>query len=277
MAIAAESLRPDQYIFVKGRVAFNRISRQYVGQELQQRIQQQRAAGSYYPVEVPHTNMSITDAEVLYADPNSPTTEEQFVGEKTYISKKGENAGKPGFSIDDKSNSLPPVLVKNDNGNYEQVKISADLDTGLEVILVIRTFAPKNYAKKGLALHQVLVEEPIRYYQSGASNAELANRGIVIEGNVEPVPAAEANAAANAPVPADTGTDGLPTPGTQAAPAQAPTAEPVAPPAQAQAPAQQAPAPQAAPASGPSAFDDDPAPAPAPSQGQPAGQESPWD
>lgn len=260
MSIPAERLREGQQILVRGHVAFSRIASLIEGAALQRRIEQERARGSMYPTTQPHTTISLVDAQVLPLDAANPTLEEQFVNEKIYEIKKGENQGKRGFGIDNKSTFLPTVLEQDpDNaGVYRQLVLERDLAGGLDVTLVIQTFKPNGYEKRGLGLQQVVLNEPVRYYASGVDTSALAARGIVVNGPIRSVSGAEAPAdpatAAAAfaqeaalsgfEVPANTGADAnglpVPTPGAVGvAPAQAAPLFPQTPVA--------APQPQAAP------------------------------
>lgn len=298
--IAAEALRAGQQILLQGTLTFGKLAEQYTGEALERRIAQQTSNGSYYPTKVPHTTVNIADAKVLFHDPANPTLEEQFVQSKLYTIKAGDNQGKIGFGIDDKSRNLPPVFQKNAEGKFEQVKLERELASGLDVMLVVETYAPKDYAKKGLGLRQVLVNEEIRYFGGGASVEALAERGIVFAAPIEQVPA---TAGASAPagggayegeaLPANTQIDpnsglampspGIPAPAVAAAPVATTTVAPIPVPAPAAAPVpvedkdaeiaalKAALAAQSATPQGQSAFDVAPAAAPAA-----AGQPSPW-
>lgn len=254
MTVPAERLREGQHILVQGTISFSRLAALIEGEALQRSIQQATARGALYPTKVPHTTVSLVDAQVLPADANAITPEEQFVFEKIFAIKSGDNAGKPGFSIDNKSNYLPTVLEMDpDNaGEYRQLVLERDLATGMSVILVLETFKQGDYAKRGLGLQQVILQEPVRYYSSGFDASALSARGIIVNGPVRSVAGtgaaatpAEATEQFNAeagrngfPVPANTGTNaqGLPVPmpgaqgiAPQVAPAGYPAAAPVAP------------------------------------------------
>lgn len=231
MTIPAERLREGQQILVRGKVSFSRIASLIDGPALKKRIEQERARGSLYPTLVPHTTISLVDVQVLPLNPQAPTAEEQFVHEKIYEIKKGDNAGKRGFGIDNKSTFLPTVLEQDpDNqGAYRQLVLEHDLAADMDVTLVIEVFKPKGYEKRGLGLQQVVLNEPVRYYASaGLDTSALAARGIVVNGPIRSVSAAEApvdsqTAAADFAheaalsgfdIPANTGADanGLPVP-----------------------------------------------------------------
>lgn len=251
--IAAENLVEGRTILVEGEVAFSRIASQYTGDELTKRIASQRERGAKYPTKVPHTTIAITNARVI-PQGDQMTNEELFIHQRLYVSKSGENKGKPGYSIDDTSNFLPPVMQPDaqNPGQYAQVNpLEGELAKGLPVILVLNTFKSKDHEKRGIGLQQILSKEPIRYYSNNATAEALQAYGITIAGPVVQQSAAEANAqATNQPAaqPANTMTDpntGLPMPApaqapqTPQAPAAAPGAQPQAPAAPTQAPAAQ--------------------------------------
>ena len=194
MSIAAERLRENETLYMKGNLAYSRLSAQIKGAELERRVAQAKARGQRYPTAKPHTTISIINPVVLPADPNNPTLEEQYLAEKIFTLKSGDNAGKKSFSVDNISNSLPQVFAPNAEGKHEQVMLTGDLDSGLEVILAIRTFKSPQYEKRGLSLDKVFVQEPLRYYQSagGIDTAALAALGITIEGPVTRVSTADA-------------------------------------------------------------------------------------
>lgn len=194
MSIPAESLQPGKQILVQGTLTFGKLSQQYQGEELARRVAQQVRIGALYPCQVPHTTVNVADARVIYKDDANPQLEEQFVQGKIYTIKSGENQGKSGFGIDDKGNVLPAVYEKNEEtGQFRPIKLERELASGLDVILVLETYAPKGHPKKGLGLAQVLINEPVRYYGGGASTQALAERGIVFEAPAERVLASTAN------------------------------------------------------------------------------------
>lgn len=193
MSIPAEHLREGQVLYLKGRVSYARIAAQINGAELERRVAQAKARGQLYPTSKPHTTISVIDPVVIPADPNNPTIEERYLEEKIFTLKSGDNAGKRAFSVDNTTRTLPQVFAPNANGVHEQVQLTGDLDTDLDVVLVIRVFK-SSYEKRGLSLDKVIVNEPLRYYQSADSidTAMLARLGITIEGPVTRVNAVDA-------------------------------------------------------------------------------------
>ncbi|MFJ5071256.1 hypothetical protein ACIQC7_33045 [Kitasatospora sp. NPDC088556] len=245
-SISAGRIAEGKNVFIRGKLGFAVLARLIEGAELVA-SDERRTKNGMTPIGRPHTTATITHAEVEFADPNNPTLEEQFVSERRYDSPKRPETG-PNYSIDSKGSTLPVIAIpsRKGDGTYDLDESGQELAQGLDVTLVLRTYKPKNFSNRGLALEQVIVHETPRYYSAGGiDQAELAARGIVLNGTPRPVQVALAPAAA---VPVATEVeDGLSFPAPQ--PTSAPVA--VAAPAPVQsalATAAVAPAPVAAPA-----------------------------
>ncbi|MDL5199600.1 hypothetical protein [Streptomyces sp. ALI-76-A] len=263
-SISASQITEGKNVFIRGKLGFAVLARLIEGAELVA-SDQRKTKNGMSPVGKPHTTATIIHAEVQFADPNNPTLEEQFVSERRYDSSKRPETG-PNYSIDSKGSTLPVIAIPSPKGDgtYDQDESGQELAQGLDVTLVLRTYKPKNFNNRGLALEQVIVHEAPRYYKAGGiDQAELAARGIVLNGTPRPVQATPASAAPAAAVPvAREVEDGLSFPAPQ--PASVPVAVAAQAPVQAQAPVTAVAAPVAAapaPVAVPVA-----APAPAPAQ-----------
>ena len=226
--IKAHQLTEDQTIVVRGKLEYSRLMSMIEGQELQRRIAQQRQMGAMYITDKPHTTITIREAQVQYTDPNNPTIEEQYVAQKCYNSKKHPDKGLM-FNLDNKSPFLPPIWVPVNPANlaegYTQLTDpEGELDGGLDVSVVMRTFKAGNNANLGLGLDSVVVHEAPRYYSNNRVDRDkLAALGIVFNSNpVNPTynlaPQADAQQDQGQSAPAYTDNQGLPTPGIGAAP-----------------------------------------------------------
>ncbi|NUQ96184.1 MAG: hypothetical protein HOY79_06335 [Streptomyces sp.] len=253
-SISAGKIAEGKNVFIRGKLGFAVLARLIEGAELVA-SDQRKTQNGMSPVGKPHTTATIIHAEVQFADPDNPTLEEQFVSERRYDSPKRPETGL-NYSIDSKGSTLPVIAIPSPKGDgtYDQDESGRELAQGLDVTLVLRTYKPKNFNNRGLALEQVIVHEAPRYYSAGGvDQAELAARGIVLNGMPRPVQATPASAAPAAAVAVATEVeDGLSFPAPQ--PASAPVA------VAAQSPVQTAPATDAV-APAPVA-----APAPAPAQ-----------
>ncbi|MFD8609434.1 hypothetical protein [Streptomyces sp. NPDC059631] len=251
-SISASQIAEGKNVFIRGKLGFAVLARLIEGAELVA-SDERKTKNGMNPVGKPHTTATITHAEVQFADPNSPTPEEQFVSERRYDSPKRPETG-PNYSIDSKGSTLPVIAIPSPKGDgtYDQDESGQELAQDLDVTLVLRTYKPKNFTNRGLALEQVIVHEAPRYYNAGGiDQAELAARGIVLNGTPRPVQATPASAAPAAAVPVATEVeDGLSFPAPQ--PASAPVVVAVQAPATAvDAPVAAAPAPVAVPAAAP--------------------------
>lgn len=259
--ISAHQLTANKTIVLKGQVLFSRIASMITAEEAQQRA---RTSKSMYPTLVPHTTISINNAQVQQADPNQMSIEEVYITERMYTDK---NTNTSAYSIDNKSDRLPPVFEITDNGQYAQIEsLQGELDRGLNVRLVLKVIQSRNPGRNpGIVLDAILVDEPVRYYGTGGiDTASLEAMGIVFtapptiqQSSVNPAPEAEATAQQQANVPApgmqpnyqpqanqqqyaqapqynqQQAAPNLPTPNMQAQPQQqAPTYQPQAAPAQ---------------------------------------------
>lgn len=233
-SISASQLTEGKNVFIRGKLGFAVLARLIEGAELVA-SDERKTKNGMSPVARPHTTATIIHAEVQFTDPNNPTLEEQFVSERRYDSPKRPETG-PNYSIDSKGSTLPVIAIPSPKGDgtYDQDESGQELAQGLDVTLVLRTYKPKNFNNRGMALEQVIVHEAPCYYKAGGiDQAELAARGIVLNGTPRPVQATPAGAAPVAAVPVATEVeDGLSFPAPQ--PASGPVAVAAQDPVQAQ-------------------------------------------
>lgn len=249
-AVNATQLTENTFVFVRGKLGYARLTRPIEGAELTA-SDQRRAQNGMTPVGKPHTTATITEAEVVSKDPANPTLEDQFVAERRYVSKKNPASGL-NYSIDSKGSSLPTIFTPSPagDGSSEQDFSGQELAQGLDVTLMLRVYKPNGYSNRGLALEQVIVNEPVRYYAgAGVSQDELAARGIVLAAPPVAVRAAQGQAGGSGPVGTKVTDEGLsfPAPVSTDVPAAAPAATPTSVPAAVNA------APATAPAAVPAA------------------------
>ena len=252
--IKTHQLTEGQTIVIRGTLEYSRLMSLISGDELQRSIAQQRQMGVTYPTTKDHTRVVLRDAQVLYADPNNPTAEEQYASQKLYQSKKNPEKGMM-YSHDNKSPFLPPIWIPSNPANLSEGYVQltdpeGELDNGLNVSVVLETFKYGDNPNVGMGLTSVVVNEEPRYYTNNRVDRDkLAALGIVFNSNpVTPsynvAPQAEAQQT-DQPAPAYTDNQGLPTPGIGNGPsAQAPAQQAQPQPQQNQAPAQAAPQPQ---------------------------------
>ncbi|QXV57408.1 hypothetical protein [Amycolatopsis sp. TNS106] len=179
-SISASQLTENTTVFIRGKLAFGRLTRPIDGDELA-RSDQRKIQSGMSPVGRPHTTVTITEAEVQFADPANPTIEERYVDERRYTSTKNPGTG-ANYSIDSKGSNLPIIAIPAaaGDGTFDQDTSGQELAQGLDVELVLRVYKPEKFANRGLSLSQVIVHEKPRYYNAGGvATSELAARGIV--------------------------------------------------------------------------------------------------
>lgn len=222
--VHATQLTANATVLLRGKTTFSRLAKLIDGQDLIN-SDANRVKNGMNPVGRAHTSINLAEAEVLFADPANPTPDEFFVHERRFTSDKHPDRGHC-YSFDNKSTNLPIVGKKNAAGEVEQVVLTGDLAADLDVTLVLRVYQPKGYANRGLSLDLVLLNEELRYYNSGVNAGELATRGIVFATPPRQISGVGANGAEEnvQALPANTdAATGLPAPATTAVAAPAAT------------------------------------------------------
>lgn len=189
--VSATQLTHGEIILVRGRLGFARLTRLIEGDELAKVDARQLQLG-LSEIGVPHVTATLTQAEVLFADPANPTRGEIFVAERRFTSQKRPETGQ-NWSINSRGQTLPVIAIPTDDGKFIQDNSGKELAKDLDVTLVVRAYKTAR-ANLGLGLDQVIVNEPVRYY-AGSSNTEaLAARGIVFAAPPQAVRADQATA-----------------------------------------------------------------------------------
>lgn len=241
---AAENIRPNMVVKVKGKVDYAHTSRLLEGDAL---VNFNARSRSMYPTETPHTFIRLSHVEIVQEDPAQISWEEAYVQSQFYDFKKNPDKGR-GFTAENRTQNLPTLLARDPEnpGAYRQiVQPAGEIAQGTEVIIMVKSFESKDKngnvrPKKGLGLELILVEaEEVPYANSGgARSLDLGAHGIVVSGPLVATQASHSTGEEAAPA-APVG----PPPANIAPQAPAAPAQPVAP-QMPQAPAQPA-APQA--------------------------------
>ncbi|GAA1113910.1 hypothetical protein [Nocardiopsis metallicus] len=190
--IRADQLTEGSVVTIRGKLTFARLTRRIEGKELALANARRRQAGMKYDITSPYTTATIGGGvQVIYADPNNPTLEEQYVAERCYISQKKPEDGLS-YSIDSKGNNLPSIGIPGEGG-FVQDFSGQELARGLDVTLVLEVYKARDQENRGLGLTHVLVNEAPRYYTpGGVDEAQLKARGITLAQPMQAVPSNEA-------------------------------------------------------------------------------------
>lgn len=181
-------LEVNKFILVRGNIEYSRLVHKIEGEELEKDKKRKLQAGMI-PVEKPYTTVQLTNARII---PMSPTgqksLEETFVEERFY-KRKNDPAGAPmHYSIVNKSeyDNLFYQAVDGKTTEGDQIYPTHELANGLDVLLILRVFQSKsNFGRKSIALHSIIIEEPVRYYV-GANTAALQEAGIILRDTPKP-------------------------------------------------------------------------------------------
>lgn len=197
--VNASQITPNKYIWIRGRLTFSRVASKIEGDELSKMNERKRIQGRKDITEKPHTTATISNAEIIPQTPGELTLEEKFIAERMGVSTKNPQLGNYYTAIN-KGNSLPKVGVLTPENKYVETQMDKrELQNGLDVTLVIRTF--KGNPNNGTALDGIIINEPIRFYEP--ANLGLGQRGIEAE-FLSGVPEITPNASAQAPTPVPT-------------------------------------------------------------------------
>ena len=192
---SARDLAPNQEAFVKGNLSFSRLCSFISGAELDQRNQRSR-----YPSDNPYTEVTIKNAEVIPTqspDGSAVSQFERFLQEERYVAKADQDTGALSFNITSSGKYLPRVYkpVTDEAGNpvpnsYQEFALvnegqPTDLDTGLEVVLHLNTFATNN-GNNGTGIQGVYVNETPRFRQAGGGGQAAAALGLNVTGPALP-------------------------------------------------------------------------------------------
>lgn len=174
-------LTANAKIYVEGTVSFSHISKHIEGEALQKDKARKIQMGMS-PIDKPYTTISIKDAKIHPQNPAQLTLEEQFIQERFYLKTDAvTNQQYYGYTVNNKSPYLPTVSQYHpDKNTASQVDIDGkELATGLKVILCLSVFQSKNFSNKGIGLDNIIVMEPIQYYNAG--NTDLSALGITYQ------------------------------------------------------------------------------------------------
>lgn len=183
--IKNNQLTPGTFYYVMGKIGYSRIGRQTNQSELDKYNK-----GKTWTQNTPITQLTIYDAQVVYADANNPTIEEQFAEECLYTSSKKEYTGQC-FSPINKTKNLPLVKVKNPNDEkrFDDYDLQGrELAQGVEVVVGMRVFEGKG--NKGVSLDHVIVTGDLKLRAPGnggaAQKSALERFGITFSNEPSP-------------------------------------------------------------------------------------------
>lgn len=169
--IHVDQVEPGSCALVQGIIGYSHVVTKVDGQELEDTKARRRLSGQIEPTR-PYTTMTLHSVNVLFKDPQKPTTAEQYVHERCYTSKNSEK--NPGwcYTGENKGIYLPAIGVRDGQGHFRQVYPTAELAPGQSVIMLVRFF--KGKVHNGCTFDAVLVLAD-EVQTLGGSGNQLAN------------------------------------------------------------------------------------------------------
>lgn len=189
--IQQNQLVPGTFVAIRGQTEYSRLLTPIDGEELE-KDKARRAQNGQQPITRPYTTIQIVNARVLPRDPSGVmTNEEMYVDQRMYTrNSDGPNAPWR-FTCNNKSTAQPNrfyMARPNSPKDADPFIPEHELATGLDVILVLRIFESTTFQRKGIGLHAIILQEPVRYYQ-GNNDKALAAAGITLhDAPVPPTP-----------------------------------------------------------------------------------------
>lgn len=178
--VTTNQLTPGTLIAVRGKLSYSRLTSRIEGEELRKDMARRQQKG-WIPIDKPYTTATIEQAEVICKNPQNRTPEEVYALESLYTSTTKQQAGYQ-FTANNKGTLNLPYIAQRDMSKpsvVKQVLPEGELASGLDVTLILRVF--KGKPNNGVTLDGVIVNEPIRYFDSARAGAGLDQLGISFE------------------------------------------------------------------------------------------------
>lgn len=196
--ITNKSIVPGELVVIKGKLNFSRLAKQIAGDDLI-KDNQRRVQRGMSPIDRPYTSATIDQAVIIPKTNGQLTATETYLQNRFYTSRSRSAQGGMSYTAMNKSSYLPHVgLFNKQTEEVDEIALERDLDTGLDVVLVMRGFAGKQ-GNNGVSLDWVIIPE-LRYYaQTGGIESIL---GLIGASAVNPLPVTPKPVATATPVPA---------------------------------------------------------------------------
>ena len=169
-----DTIEPNSTVLLKGIISYSHVTSKVTGDELARYNARRK-----FPIGE-HTNITLSNAEVVTCDPNNPTLAEIYVAQHLYTSQNQERYPGLSYSATNKGSYLPAVGVRQADGTCRQVWPTAELATGQPAFLLLRVF-PTRMSHQGITFDVVIIDAPEVQYRQGGNRltSDLAKHGIV--------------------------------------------------------------------------------------------------
>ena len=171
--IELNSIQPNTVAHVRGTLQYSVLTRLIDGVELQKKMARQQARGMR-PTDKPHRTVTLSGVRI---EPVQNNALEQYLTESFYTSKQHPEQG-ISLSHDGKGRFMPRFYQRTGNKLVEFVPDN-ELANGLDVTVEFNVYHTQN--GNGIGIQRVIVNEPVRYYQSADENALFAQMGLEVQ------------------------------------------------------------------------------------------------
>lgn len=182
--IKATQLNPNQFVYVRGNVTFSRLTRFLTDEQLKADNAKRQMRG-LSPVNGNYLTITVDNARVIPRNPGQLSLEENYIAETFYKSQKNPQANT--YTVISKSAEFPKFYepMVNPDGSYNttqanELPISGEPATGLDVTIVLRSFKPKMYNNVGFVIHSIIANEKMKYYDFSSAVDDFKKRGMIV-------------------------------------------------------------------------------------------------
>lgn len=154
------------FVSIRGNIEYSRLLTPIDGDELE-RDKARRTQAGIRPIAEPYTTIQITRARVLPRNPGGLMTSEEVYVDRLMFQRltDGPNGDRHFACICEGASQPVPFYMADprDPAKADPIYPEHELDSGLDVILILHVFESQASRKKGIRLHAVILQEPIRY------------------------------------------------------------------------------------------------------------------
>lgn len=228
--INTADMEVGEQVTVQGTVQYSHVATQIAGEELRE-ANARRVQRGWSPYKGPLTLIELANARIVYKDAQHPTIAEQWLQE-TFFESRSDASGGYHVILQNRLNTLPPVVQVDAQRNATQIRLDGELARGLHVMCVCKVYRGTrgHENNKGVGLNLVALLEPVRYVAPSGAQVDLQSAlGIKMD---KPIVYYKASQGNEADEPARPASQPQQAPARQQAAPQAPAPAPAAAPIQ---------------------------------------------
>lgn len=176
--LTTDQLNPGDVVTLTGKVAFSRIANRIEGEELARDIEAAKKRGQFNPIDKPYWKLALKEVSLIpqSGQATNLTLAEQYIANQRVFQSTTHPEYGNQYTATSKSPYRPQVFDGTQNPAPEII-LDGELDTDLTVVIQMEVFGmPQGH--NGIGLKQVIVMEPVRYWQP--KTEMLSNLGLTL-------------------------------------------------------------------------------------------------